>query len=122
MTKRQAQKQLEAIGFHFPTFPNHPPTDSLWGNMTPEKVVDVGKDTFRPLFRDVFVSGYCRQHGGFYYITSHIKGTLHRHRSRYCNDNPDAQFANIFASGKTLAEAVEKFVRNFKNRIYNISR
>ena len=120
MTKQQAQKALEKIGFRFPVIPRDPVPESLYGTITPETVVNVGKNTFHHRNRDVYVTGLNRwpKDKNFYYITSHIRGTLHHYRTRYYHDH-DADFLNIFASGKTRGEAVRAFIHNFQNRIYN---
>lgn len=79
---------------------------------------DTGKDHFKPLYRSVFISSnmYPNTSKDFIYITSNIHGKmrLYRHRDWF-----NTEVGNIFASGKTLDEAVKKFEYNFVNKIYN---
>ncbi len=90
---------------------------SYFGTTAPEPY-STGKDEFKPSFRTIYVSSevYPGTSKSFFYITSHIHGRMRRYRTRRWYDT---NVANIFASGKTLKEAVRKFERNFKNKIYN---
>lgn len=93
---------------------------SYYGTTKAEKV-NTGKNEFIPSFRAIFVSGemYPGTDKSFFYITSHIHGKMRLYRHRDWNE---ADVANIFASGKTLGEAIEKFTHNFSNKIYNNKR
>jgi hypothetical protein len=84
----------------------------LWGK-TEAEPYNVGKNHFTPRFRSVFI-GECAN--GSFYVTSHIHGEWRGYR---CRHKEDVSIANIFASGKTELEAVEKFIHNFTNKIYN---
>jgi len=90
---------------------------SDYGTTKPEPY-DTGKHEFKPSFRSIFVSSkvYPGTSKSFFYITSSIHGKMRRYRTRTWYDT---DVGNIFASGKTLADAVRKFSYNFKNRIYN---
>lgn len=90
---------------------------SYFGTTKPEPY-DMGKHEFKPSFRSIFISSemYPGTSKSFFYITSSIHGKLRRYRARTWDDT---EVGNIFASGKTLAEAVRKFTHNFKNKIYN---
>ena len=81
---------------------------------------NIGKNHFKPLYRSVYISSemYPSTEKNFIYITSSIHGRmrLYRHRNWF-----DAEIGNIFASGKTLNEAIKKFEYNFKHKTYNKS-
>jgi hypothetical protein len=79
---------------------------------------DVGKNHFKPLYRFIFVSSnmYPDTNKDFIYITSNITGQMRLYR---CRNWFETEIGNIFASGKTLKEAVDKFEYKFKNKIYN---
>jgi hypothetical protein len=104
MNIRQAKAALKKLGFKF--LPKH-----KWGSMEAEPY-DVGKDHFKPRYRDVYI-GECVNG---YYITSHIKGMMRRYR---CRREFDTDVGNIFGGGETLEVAITQFVHNFKNKIYN---
>lgn len=80
-----------------------------------------GKNHFKPAYRSIFISSnmYPNTNKDFIYITSSIHGLmrLYRHRVWF-----DTEVGNIFASGKTLDEAVKKFEYNFAHKIYNNNR
>jgi hypothetical protein len=90
---------------------------SYFGTTKPEPY-NTGKDHFKPTFRSIYISSemYSGTDKSFFYITSHIHGSmrLYRHRNWY-----DTDVANIFASGKTLEEAVVKFTNNLTHLDYN---
>jgi len=98
--------ELKKLGFNM--------TDKNFGTIKPE-FYDVGKNHFKPTFRSVYVA-ICDWQGGFVYITSGIVGTYRGYR---CRNSYETELGNIFASGKTLTEAVKKFKYNFINKIYN---
>ena len=79
---------------------------------------DTGKHHFRPKHRIIYVSGemYPGTEKNFIYITSEIMGELRLYRHRYWYSTG---MGNIFASGKTLDEAIEEFSYNLKHKIYN---
>ena len=93
---------------------------SYFGTIPAEKY-DTGKNHFIPKFRTIYVSSemYPGTDKSFFYVTSSIHGKmrLYRHKDWFETD-----VANIFASGKTLREAVSKFKHNLTHLIYNISR
>ena len=93
---------------------------SYYGTTRPEPY-STGKHEFRPSFRFIYVSSemYPGTSKSFFYITSSIHGKMRRYRARTWYDT---DIANIFASGKTLKEAIRKFEYNFKNKIYNVRR
>ena len=70
---------------------------SLWGNIKPEPY-SVGKNHFKPYFRDVYV-GECN---GGYYVSSHIVGDYREYRCR--RTYPNTNIANIYAWGTTMVE------------------
>lgn len=90
---------------------------SYYGTTRPEPY-NTGKHEFKSSFRDIYVSSemYPRTGRSFFYITSDIHGRMRRYRTRtwYATE-----VGNIFASGKTLKEAVRRFEHNFKSKIYN---
>lgn len=92
---------------------------SYFGTTIPEPY-NVGKNHFKPSYRYIFISSrmYPNTAKDFIYITSGITGSmrLYRHKTWF-----DTEIGNIFASGKTLTEAIEKFEHNFTNKIYNQS-
>jgi hypothetical protein len=90
---------------------------SYFGTTTPEPY-DTGKDHFKPAFRSIYISSemYKGTAKSFFYITSHIHGSMRLYRHRYWYD---ADIANIFASGKTLEEAVIQFTNNLTHLNYN---
>lgn len=92
---------------------------SYYGTTKPEPF-NTGKHEFKPSFRSIYVSSemYPGTGKSFFYITSGIHGKMRRYRTRTWYDT---EVGNIFASGKTLAEAVRKFTHNFRNKIYNRS-
>jgi len=93
---------------------------SYFGTTEPENY-NTGKHHFKPQFRFIYISSECYPgtDKSFFYITSHIKGQMRHYR---CQTWYDTDIANIFASGKTLEEAIQKFTHNFNNKIYNISK
>ena len=95
--------------------------DSVFGTIAPETYQINSKDTFTPWMRTVFVGQCSREAGGGFYITSHIRGRLHRHRSRCCAVVVAVEIANIFGGGCTLTEALKNFADNFtaSPKIYN---
>jgi len=90
---------------------------SYYGTTKPEPY-DTGKHEFRPSFRSIYVSSemYQGTSKSFFYVTSSIHGKMRPYRARTWHD---AEVGNIYASGKTLADAVRKFTYKFKNKIYN---
>ncbi len=92
---------------------------SYFGTTEPENY-NTGKNHFKPTFRSIFISSemYKGTDKSFFYITSSIHGRMRLYR---CRNWFDTEIGNIFASGKTLKEAVNKFEHNFKNFIYNRS-
>jgi hypothetical protein len=104
MNIRQAKAVLKKLGFKFLPRTN-------WASMEAEPY-DVGKDHFKPRYRDVYVGDCCN---GFY-VTSHIKGRMRGYR---CRREYDTDVGNIFAGGKTLEIAITQFIHNFQNKIYN---
>lgn len=108
-------KQLIIAGIpmkHDPEF------GSYFGKIKPEPY-NTGKDKFVPSFRTIYVSSemYPGTDKNFIYITSNIHGKMRKYRTKNWYET---EIANIYASGKTLKEAIEKFEHNFKNKIYNI--
>ena len=91
---------------------------SYYGTTSPEPY-NVGKHHFKPSYRSIYVSSemYPNTSKSFFYAASGIHGSmrLYRHRDWFATE-----VANIFASGKTLKEAVRKFEHKFKNKIYNV--
>jgi len=55
----------------------------------------------------------------FWYATSNIQGTYRGYRCRNTYNSYDT--GNIFASGKTCLECVERFIDNYITLSYNIS-
>lgn len=108
MNLKQAKKELMKIGFTFSSL-------SL-GRRLPEPYSNnfIKNNCWTPKFRDVFISH--RLNNTFYYITSDLYGSYLKNGQEY-----DNHFANIFTSGKTLKEAVTKFIFNMENKIYNIT-
>lgn len=90
---------------------------SYFGTTEPEPY-DTGRDEFKPQYRHIFVSSemYPGTDKSFFYVTSDINGKMRIYRHR---DWFDTDVGNIFASGKTLKDAVSSFEYNFKNLIYN---
>ena len=90
---------------------------SYYGTTTPEPY-GVGKHHFKPTFRSIYVSSemYSGTDKSFFYITSHIHGSMRLYRHKYWYD---VDIANIFASGKTLDEAVAKFTNSLTHLDYN---
>jgi len=90
---------------------------SYFGTTRPEPY-DVGKDHFKPTFRSIYISSemYAGTNKSFFYITSHIHGNMRLYRHRYWYES---SVGNIFASGKTLGEAVIQFTHKLTNLIYN---
>jgi len=90
---------------------------SYFGTTRPEPY-NTGKDEFIPSFRSIFVSSemYPGTRKSFFYVTSSIHGKMRRYRARTWFDT---EVGNIFASGKTRAEAIKKFAHNFRHKIYN---
>jgi hypothetical protein len=90
---------------------------SYFGTTKPEPY-DVGKNYFKPTFRSIYISSemYSGTDESFFYITSHIHGSMRLYRHKYWNDT---EVGNIFASGKTLDEAVAKFTNNLTHLNYN---
>jgi len=90
---------------------------SYYGTTRPEPY-NTGKHEFKPSFRSIYVSSemYPKTSRSFFYVTSSIHGKMRRYRARTWWDT---EVGNIFASGKTLKEAVRRFERDFKNKIYN---
>lgn len=78
----------------------------------------VGKNHFTPRSRHVYVSTamYPTTIKNFYYITSNISGMYRGYR---CKNSYETEIGNIYASGKTVKEALELFVYNFTHKIYN---
>ncbi len=113
MNYAEARKQLKALGFTFPKDARCTDGTIRWGRKAPEPF-NTGKNHFEPTFRDVFIAP-CQ---GGYYVTSHIHGQMRRYRCRYWNETT---IVNIFGGGKTLSEAVTKFVDNFKSKTYNVN-
>ena len=50
----------------------------------------------------------------FWYVTSNLSGEYRQYRGR---NFYNAKFGNIFGSGKTLAQAVDVFLKNYKEWI-----
>ena len=100
----EAIKRLSSLGFKMGVVDAVP----FWGTIEAEPC-DSGKDSFTPLYRDVFIG---RAKGGWY-ITSHIKGTYRRYR---CRNEQQVCRANIFGGGTTLEEALTEFVVHFNRR------
>lgn len=90
---------------------------SYFGKTSPEPY-STGKHEFKPSFRSIYVSSemYPGTKKSFFYITSGIHGKMRRYRTRTWYET---EVANVFASGKTLKEAVRKFEYNFKHKVYN---
>ena len=86
-----------------------------FGTIAPEKF-DIGKDHFKPTFRDVFIG---KTIDGHTYVTSHLYGRFRKYRSRY---EHDSNILNIFASHVLEVEAVREFIRKFKKLEYNVVR
>ncbi len=97
---------LKDLGFNM--------TSKDFGTIKPESY-SVKPDHFTPTFRTVYVAD-CDWRGGFCYVTSSITGTYRGYR---CRNSYDTEVGNIFASGKTRAEALAKFAENFANKKYN---
>lgn len=114
MTLAQARKQLEFYGFNFPTHARCIDRTLRWGYQSSEPY-NTGKDEFRAKFRDVFIA---KTKTGFY-VTSHIKGTMRRYRSRTWHET---DIANIFGHGTTLQMAIDQFITNFVSLNYNITK
>jgi hypothetical protein len=90
---------------------------SYFGTTKPEPY-NVGKHHFKPTSRSIYISSemYKGAAKSFFYITSYIHGSMRLYRHRYWNDT---EVGNIFASGKTLEEAVMQFTHKLSNLIYN---
>jgi len=90
---------------------------SYFGTTEPEPY-SIGKNHFVPKYRYIYISSemYPKTDKNFVYITSNIVGSmrLYRHKNWF-----DTNIANIFASGKTLSEAVVNFEVKFKAKEYN---
>lgn len=109
MTRKQAIKRLQSLGFEISKDPYF-----TWGKMAPEPY-DMKPHHFTPWFRDVSMG---KAVGG-YYITSSIKGTMRRYR---CRKLHSAHVGNIFGKGTNLELAMADFEHNFNNKIYNVKK
>ena len=120
MTLRQARRELEKLGFKFDPLNKTLAGPVRFGTI-PAEPYDVSPNHFVPKFRHVWISN---KNPHFdpktlirFSISSSIKGVWRKYRAR----NPyERDLANIFSMGKTLGEAVENFVNDFKLKRYNI--
>lgn len=103
--------KLEALGFVF----DLNKTGSDYATRAPERVVNTGKDTFKPAYRDIYL-GLMPMSG--FYLTSSIKG---RYRGFRCRNWNDASFHNVFAHGKTEDEVVDKWIEYYKAGKFNVT-
>jgi|ERR1041384_1244529 hypothetical protein len=112
MTLKQARKELEKLGFKF--------SDKKFGTMPPEDFTNdlIKNNHWKPEFRSVYIASDYPIGGP--YITSSIHGKYRRFRAHKHNEYR-REFGNIFAHGKTLKEAIDNFVKDFKVKKYNVS-
>lgn len=91
--------------------------NSYFGTIEAEPY-NTGKDHFIPKHRTIYISGnmYPGTKKDFIYITSDLMGKM---RLYWHRDWFETGIGNIFASGKTLEEAMTKFEYKYKNKIYN---
>lgn len=116
MTRKQAQKRLEKLGFVFPKDcdPKLNGSRCLYGTKEAESY-DTGRNHFKPYFRCVFVA--IRHSTPSVYVTSNIVGDYRGYRCRtWCGQH---SLANIFGHGATLADAIGNFVKNYESNTYN---
>ena len=114
MTLKQARQELSKLGFYF-----NPAHKTLSGEIRfgtgDAEDYDVSPNHFNSECRHIYIGTAIN--GGFY-VTSTITGMYRKYRSRRCDR---AGLGNIFGHGKTLREAVEMFVNNFKSKKYNFA-
>ena len=106
MTKEQATKQLADLGFRIEII-----NGCTHGTIEPE-LFEYPCQMLSDPIRDVFI-GETRK---AWYVTSHIN---FKTRRKYSRESHLATILNIFGAGKTLEEAMNTFVQNFSNKIYN---
>jgi hypothetical protein len=126
-----AKQKLSELGFVFA--PNDSNDDLIpitkWGKMAAEAyTTDVVKNYqtdliknnhWIPSYRDIFIA-FEYPNGGCY-ITSSIRGVFRMKRARKYNEC-QRDFGNIFASGQTLPETVDNFIKAFKSKDYNVGK
>jgi hypothetical protein len=116
-----AKQKLSELGFVFA--PNDSNDDLIpitkWGKMAAEAyTTDLIKNNhWIPSYRDIFIAFKYPNSG--YYITSSIRGVFRMKRARKYNEC-QRDFGNIFASGQTLPETVDNFIKAFKSKDYNV--
>jgi hypothetical protein len=114
----EAIKILSDLGFHMGADDKNV---TSWGQMEAEPF-DIGKDhVVTEPYPNVIIGGPCRnvfigQAVNGWYVTSHIRFSCRRYR---CRRIELREIKNIFGGGKTLEEAVNNFVHNFKTKTYN---
>jgi len=114
MTFKQAQKELIKLGFKFNNL------TEKFGTIAAEPYSNeiIKNNHWSPGYRSVYIA---HDYPKGPYITSAIQGKYRRYKARKYNEY-DREFGNIFAHGNethTLKEAVENFVKAFKNKEYN---
>jgi len=116
MTIKQAITKLESLGFQFL------PENGRWGTIEAEPYTNdlIKNNHWSVKYRSVYISSLNHRVTGdnFYYITSSIHGKYRRNRARKYNEW-NREFANIFVSGKTLEETINKFLEDFETKRYN---
>ena len=123
MNKTEIEK-METIGFFLTDTSSYLDSDSLWlstkevnSNDRCRAIGQLYPNHFSPTFnRGAFVAHmYEGTDKDFWYITSNLRGNYRGYRCRTTISDFDT--CNVLGSGKSLEQAVDKFVEEYKNQI-----
>ena len=109
MTLTQAKQELTKLGFTF--------TSEKFGTMDAEPYTNdlIENNHWTPKYRSVYIA---HDYPNGPYITSDIHGKYRTYKARKYNEYPRV-FANVFAYGDTLEQAIKNFINCFEKKIYN---